>query len=78
MAQSRRRPDSFTSTGSTDQSVWLAAQAGARIVHESRRGYGAALRRGFEAATGEWLVMGDCDDTYDFADLNEHLASALS
>ena len=56
--------------GSTDQSVWLAAQAGARIVHESRRGYGAALRRGFEAATGEWLVMGDCDDTYDFADLN--------
>ena len=56
--------------GSTDQSVWLAAQAGARIVHESRRGYGAALRRGFEAATGEWLVMGDCDDTYDFADLD--------
>ncbi len=56
--------------GSTDRSAWLAASAGARVVHESRRGYGAALRRGFQAAAGEWLVMGDCDDTYDFADLD--------
>jgi glycosyltransferase involved in cell wall biosynthesis len=55
--------------GSTDQSAWLAAQAGARVIYEPRRGYGATLRRGFEAGEGEWLVMGDCDDTYDFSDL---------
>ena len=56
--------------GSTDRSAWLAASAGARVVYEARRGYGAALRRGFKAAAGEWLVMGDCDDTYDFNDLD--------
>ena len=55
--------------GSTDGSAALASAAGARVVHEMIRGYGAALRRGFAEARGEWLVMGDCDDTYDFSQL---------
>ncbi|MBI5289522.1 MAG: glycosyltransferase family 2 protein [Chloroflexi bacterium] len=57
--------------GSNDRSVELATSAGARVVHESRRGYGVALRRGFAEARGEWLVMGDCDDTYEFGDLDD-------
>ncbi len=57
--------------GSTDRSAQLAAAAGARVVFESRPGYGAALRHGFNEGTGDWLVMGDCDDTYDFGDLDE-------
>jgi len=57
--------------GSSDRSVELAAAAGARVVHESRRGYGAALRRGFAEARGDWLVMGDCDDTYEFGELDD-------
>ena len=56
--------------GSTDRSAELAVAAGARVVHEPRPGYGAALRRGFAEGTGDWLVMGDCDDTYDFGDLD--------
>jgi glycosyltransferase involved in cell wall biosynthesis len=56
--------------GSTDRSVALAEAAGARVVFEPRPGYGSALRCGFAAARGEWLVMGDCDDTYDFSDLD--------
>jgi glycosyltransferase involved in cell wall biosynthesis len=56
--------------GSTDRSAELAAAAGARVVHEVRPGYGAALRRGFAEGRGDWLVMGDCDDTYDFSDLD--------
>jgi hypothetical protein len=56
--------------GSTDGSAELASAAGARVVHEVIRGYGAALRRGFAEARGEWLVMGDCDDTYDFSRLS--------
>ena len=55
--------------GSTDRSAELAGAAGARVVFEPRPGYGSALRCGFAAALGEWLVMGDCDDTYDFSDL---------
>lgn len=56
--------------GSTDRSAELAAAAGARVVFEPRPGYGAALRRGFTEGKGDWLVMGDCDDTYDFSDLD--------
>lgn len=55
--------------GSVDASPAVAGAAGARVVYEPRRGYGAALRRGFAEAQGDWLVMGDCDDTYDFSDL---------
>jgi glycosyltransferase involved in cell wall biosynthesis len=60
--------------GSTDGSPELAAEAGARVVFESTRGYGAALRRGFLEAKGDWLVMGDCDDTYEFSDLDTLMA----
>lgn len=59
--------------GSTDASALLAAEAGARVIHEDRRGYGAALRAGFREAQGEWIVMGDCDDTYDFMCLDDLL-----
>lgn len=53
--------------GSTDASAALAAEAGARVVHESRRGYGAAIRRGFAEARYSVLVMADADVTYDLA-----------
>jgi glycosyltransferase involved in cell wall biosynthesis len=56
--------------GSTDGSPTLAANAGARVVFEPVKGYGSALRRGFAEAKGDWLVMGDCDDTYEFSDLD--------
>jgi cellulose synthase/poly-beta-1,6-N-acetylglucosamine synthase-like glycosyltransferase len=40
--------------GSTDGSAEIAARAGARVIHERRRGYGAAYLRGFrEAGSGE-------------------------
>ena len=55
--------------GSTDGSPELAEQAGARVVHEKRRGYGSAYLAGFAAAEGEYIVMADADLTYDFADI---------
>ena len=63
--------------GSTDRSAELAEQAGARVVHENERGYGSALLRGFREARGRYLVMGDCDGTYDFERL-EPLLTPLS
>jgi glycosyltransferase involved in cell wall biosynthesis len=53
--------------GSTDGSDRLARAAGARVVREARRGYGAALRTGFRASRGAIIVMGDGDCSYDFA-----------
>jgi glycosyltransferase involved in cell wall biosynthesis len=54
--------------GSRDGSGALAAAAGARVVHEPRRGYGHAYLAGFAAARGRYVVMADGDGTYDLAD----------
>jgi len=51
---------------SEDGSGELAAAAGARVVHEPRRGYGSAYLAGFAAARGEYVVMLDADMTYPF------------
>ena len=50
--------------GSTDGSPEIARAAGARVLHETTRGYGAALLRGFSAAEGDIVVMADADLTY--------------
>ena len=59
--------------GSTDSSVVIAEQLGACVVHQPMRGYGAAYLAGFAAAQGQYIVMGDSDDTYDFTDLERFL-----
>src|ERR671910_2241382 len=51
--------------GSTDGSGTLAADAGARVVHEARRGYGRAYLTGLAEARGRYIVMLDADMTYD-------------
>lgn len=56
--------------GSSDGSPELALAAGARVLFEPVKGYGSALRRGFKEAKGDWLVMGDCDGTYEFGELD--------
>jgi glycosyltransferase involved in cell wall biosynthesis len=54
---------------SEDRSAELAAAAGARVVHEPRRGYGSAYLAGFAAARGRYIVMADADLTYDFNEI---------
>jgi glycosyltransferase involved in cell wall biosynthesis len=58
---------------SEDQSAILAANAGARVIHEPRRGYGSAYLAGFAAARGTYIVMADADLTYDFAEIPRFL-----
>jgi glycosyltransferase involved in cell wall biosynthesis len=55
--------------GSSDGSRELAASAGARVIEVAERGYGAALNAGIAAARGRYIIMGDADDSYDFATL---------
>jgi glycosyltransferase involved in cell wall biosynthesis len=57
--------------GSLDRSVAVAESLGARVVHEPRRGYGAALMAGITAARGRIVVMADADDSYDWASLGD-------
>jgi len=55
--------------GSSDRSVEIAEAKGARVVRHALRGYGNALRRGFSEARGRYIIMADCDDSYDLTDL---------
>ena len=55
--------------GSTDNSASLAREAGARVVNIEKRGYGNALIGGINAACGKYVIMGDCDMSYDFLHL---------
>ena len=55
--------------GSTDRSVVVAREHGARVVHQPLKGYGNALRKGFDEARGRFVIMGDCDESYDYNDI---------
>ena len=60
---------------SEDDSARLAAEAGARVISEHRRGYGSAYLAGFEAARGRYIVMADADLTYDFNEIPRFVAA---
>lgn len=53
--------------GSTDGSIEIATNLGARVVQVDEKGYGNALRGGIEASAGKWIVIADADDSYDFS-----------
>lgn len=59
--------------GSTDGSQDIARANGARVVDVPRRGYGAALAAGIEAAGGEYVLMADADDSYALDDIGGFL-----
>jgi hypothetical protein len=60
--------------GSQDGSQAIARRLGARVVDVAERGYGAALIGGIAAARGTYVIMGDSDDSYDFAALDPFVA----
>ena len=55
--------------GSQDGSQAIANRCGARVIPVEQRGYGAALMAGIAAAKGQFVIMGDADDSYDFSAL---------
>ncbi|NUT95888.1 MAG: glycosyltransferase family 2 protein [Saccharothrix sp.] len=59
--------------GSTDGSQDIARANGARVVDVPRRGYGAALMAGIEAAEGTYVLMADADDSYALDDIGGFL-----
>jgi glycosyltransferase involved in cell wall biosynthesis len=81
VADFRARPEVdlvfVVDNGSRDRTAERAAAAGARVVAETRRGYGAALRRGIEealAAEAALIVLCEADGTFAAEELERLLA----
>jgi Glycosyl transferase family 2 len=55
--------------GSTDGSLQIATDHGARVVAAPIRGYGGALMAGIAASRGRYVIMADSDDSYDLSNL---------
>jgi glycosyltransferase involved in cell wall biosynthesis len=55
--------------GSTDGSAQVAARHGAEVVHEPRRGFGAACHAGLSAATADIVCFMDADASLDPVEL---------
>ena len=55
--------------GSSDNSSLIAKNLGARVVEIKEKGYGSALIGGIKKSLGKYVIMGDCDDSYDFLHL---------
>jgi glycosyltransferase involved in cell wall biosynthesis len=55
---------------STDGTAALAKSLGAKVIQNKRKGgKGMALRAGFEAATGDWIIMMDADYSHRAEDI---------
>jgi len=59
--------------GSTDDSAEAARAEGARVINVAAKGYGSALMDGIAASRGEYVLMADADDSYDFAHIPRFL-----
>jgi glycosyltransferase involved in cell wall biosynthesis len=64
--------------GSTDGSAEVARRLGATVVHEARRGFGAACFAGLSAATADVVCFMDCDGSLDATDLPRVAGPVLS
>jgi glycosyltransferase involved in cell wall biosynthesis len=60
--------------GSSDGSIEIAQQHGARVVHTDTKGYGSALRNGIANAHGRFIILGDADGSHDFSEIGRFVA----
>lgn len=60
--------------GSNDGSQDIAKKLGANVINVFKKGYGSALQGGIAAANGQYIIMGDADNSYDFSSLERYVA----
>jgi glycosyltransferase involved in cell wall biosynthesis len=63
----------IVSDSSTDRTADIANTLGAKVIHPSKKGYGAAYLTALPHARGKYIVMADGDGTYDFSEIPKFL-----
>jgi glycosyltransferase involved in cell wall biosynthesis len=69
MARAGVRGEILIVDSSTDRTSELALAGGARVLKSPKRGLGRAYIDSLPFIRGKYVVMGDCDCTYDFREL---------
>ncbi len=59
--------------GSTDNSAKIAKQFKIKYIFELKKGYGNAYLSGFKHVKGDYLILGDPDNSYDFNEIPRFL-----
>jgi glycosyltransferase involved in cell wall biosynthesis len=67
--ESNTQGEIIVADSSTDRTDEIALSMGAIVIHPKKSGYGNAYLAAFEQAQGQYIVMGDSDDTYDFLEI---------
>ncbi len=55
--------------GSSDNSIKIAKECDAKVIHVKEKGYGNAVKSGVKASSGKYILIADSDDSYDLNDL---------
>ena len=56
--------------GSSDGSLEIAKKNNVKIINVTKKGYGYAIRAGIDASVGEYILIADADNSYDFNELS--------
>ena len=70
----RLKGEIIVADSSNDRTGTIAKSLGAQVFRPEKSGYGNAYLTGFEHARGQYIVMGDADNTYDFLEIPKLLA----
>ena len=55
--------------GSTDNSAEISKNLGAKVISCNEKGYGSAVINGINNSKGDYILIADADDSYNFDDL---------
>lgn len=61
----------IANNGSIDKTKELAMKLGARVVDIETKGYGITIIEGIKNANGNYIIIGDADDSYNFLELDD-------